>query len=77
MKIPRNLSGLALVVTRHWGYKKVNQEGSHVILQTEEPIPHRIAAPAHKYLRIGTLNEILRAVANHKGVETQVILDSL
>jgi hypothetical protein len=33
--------------------------------------------PAHKNLRIGTLNAILRAVAKHKGVERKAILESL
>jgi predicted RNA binding protein YcfA (HicA-like mRNA interferase family) len=79
MKIPRDLSGLALVaaLTRDWGYIRVNQEGSHIILQTEYPTSHRIAVPGHKSLRIGTLNGILRAVAHHKGVEKQKILDTL
>jgi hypothetical protein len=56
---------------------KVNQEGRQIILQTEEPITHRVAVPAHKILRVGTLNAILRTVARHKGVEKQEILDSL
>jgi predicted RNA binding protein YcfA (HicA-like mRNA interferase family) len=79
MKIPRDLSGQELVAAlcRHWGYAKVNQVGSHIVLQTQEPTPHRIAIPDHKALRIGTLNSILRAVAKHKGVDRQVILDSL
>jgi len=62
---------------RQWGYIKVNQVGSHIILQTQVPTPHRIAIPAHNALRIGTLNGILRAVANHKSVDRQAILDSL
>jgi predicted RNA binding protein YcfA (HicA-like mRNA interferase family) len=79
MKIPRDLSGqeLAAALCRHWGYEKVNQVGSHIILQTREPTPHRIAIPAHKAVRLGTLNGILRAVANHKGVDKQAILDTL
>ncbi len=79
MKIPRDLSGseLAAIFCRHWGYVKVNQVGSHIILQTQEPTPHRVAVPAHKALRIGTLNGILRSVAAHKGVGRQEILESL
>lgn len=78
MKIPRDLSGddLVAVLCRHWAYLKVNQVGSHVILQTQEPTQHRVAIPAHKALRIGTLNSILRSVANHKGVDRQAILNS-
>ena len=48
-----------------------------MILQTQQPSSHRVAAPAHTALRVGTLNGILRAVANHKGVDRQAILDSL
>ena len=79
MKIPRDLSGqeFADALCRHWGYTKVNQVGSHIILQTKEPGPHRVAIPAHRALRVGTLNGILRAVANHKGVDRQAILGSL
>jgi predicted RNA binding protein YcfA (HicA-like mRNA interferase family) len=79
MKIPRDLSGreLAAALCIRWGYAEVNQVGSHIILQTADPAPHRVAVPAHKTLRVGTLNGILRSVANHKGVDRQDILDSL
>jgi len=79
MKIPRDLSGHDLVAAlcRRWGYVKIHQVGSHIVLQTREPTPHRVAIPMHKTIRIGTLNGILRAVANHKGVDRQAILDSL
>ena len=79
MKIPRDLSGheLATALCRQWGYAKVNQVGSHIILQTQEPSPHRIAVPAHQALRVGTLNGVLRAVARHKGVDKQDILNSI
>ena len=79
MKLPSDLSGHALVAAlgRHWGYVKVNQVGSHIVLQTQEPTPHRVSIPAHRALRIGTLNGILKSVASHKGVERQAILDSL
>jgi len=55
----------------------VHQEGSHVVLETDEPSYQRLAVPAHRYLRIGTLNAILRAVANHKRVERDAIIESL
>ena len=79
MKIPRDLSGQELVkaLCRDWGYQKVHQSGSHVILQTGAPASHRIAIPAHASLRIGTLNGILRAVAEHKGVTREAILGTL
>jgi len=79
MKLPRDLSGLDLVkvLCRNWAYQKVNQVGSHIILQTEIPSSQRIAIPAHACLRIGTLNAILRAVADHKGVMREDIVNSL
>ena len=60
-----------------WAYTKVNQVGSHIILQTETPRHHRLAVPDHKPLRIGTLNAILREVAVAKGVTREDILSTL
>jgi len=79
MKIPRDLSGEALVnlLCRKWEYRVVHQEGSHIVLETATPSHHRIAVPADKNLRIGTLNAILRAVARHKGLEREDLLESL
>ena len=79
MKIPRHLSGHDLVQTLSgtWGYRVVHQEGSHVVLETDEPSHQRLAVPAHKYLRIGTLNAIVRTVANPKRVERDTIIESL
>jgi len=79
MKVPRDLSGERLinVLCRDWIYRKVHQEGSHIILQTETPGHQRLSVPNHNPLRVGTLNSIVRAVATHKGVERQAVLDSL
>ncbi len=79
MKLPRDLSGAELIklLCKHFGYRRVNQEGSHVILETSEPRQHRISIPDHASLRIGTLNAILRAIATVKGVEKEDILRHL
>lgn len=79
MKLPRDLSGRELVTAlcRDWGYVKVNQEGSHIVLQTEQPSSHRIAVPGHKALRVGTLNSILSAVARHKNVTREAVLKTV
>jgi predicted RNA binding protein YcfA (HicA-like mRNA interferase family) len=79
MKIPRNLKGQILVdvLCRHWGYKVVHQEGSHIILDTQIPSHQRISIPNHSPLRVGTLNGILRTVSMHKKVSKQDILDTL
>ncbi|HUI07186.1 MAG TPA: type II toxin-antitoxin system HicA family toxin [Verrucomicrobiae bacterium] len=79
MKVPRDLSGeeLVKVLCRNWAYTKIHQEGSHVVLETDTPSHHRIAVPSHKSLRVGTLNAILKAVANHKNVSRDHLLRSL
>jgi predicted RNA binding protein YcfA (HicA-like mRNA interferase family) len=79
MKLPRDLSGadLIAVLCKHYGYRKVNQEGSHVVLQTEVPAHHRIVIPKHDSLRIGTLNSILRSVAVAQGIDKREILSYL
>ena len=79
MKVPRDLSGAQLVkvLCRDWEYQLVNQEGSHVILQTAAPAHQRLAVPNHNPVRVGTLNAIVRAVATHKQVDRQTVLDSL
>ena len=79
MKLPRDLSGQSLIkhLSKNWGYQQVHQVGSHVILQTQEPTPHRIAVPAHNPLKIGTLNAILAAVAAHKNVAKEDVLKDI
>jgi len=79
MKLPRDLSGANLVrhLCKHHAYRQVNQEGSHVVLQTDQPRSHRLSIPNHPALRIGTLNAILRAVAAAKGIEKEEVLRGL
>jgi len=79
MRLPRDLGGRQLVqcLCRDWGYRVIHQQGSHVILQTEQPSHQRLAIPDHPVLRIGTLNSILRAVAQHKKVSRDAILEKI
>lgn len=79
MKLPRDLSGnrLARHLCRSWGYAHVHQVGSHIVLQTETPSHHRIVIPAHTPLRVGTLNGILQAVAAHKGIFREELLEGV
>jgi predicted RNA binding protein YcfA (HicA-like mRNA interferase family) len=77
MKLPRDLSGASLIklLCKHHGYRRVNQEGSHVILETDSPRHHRLAVPDHNPLRIGTLNAILRTVAEVKSLAKDDVLN--
>jgi len=79
MKLPRDLSGAQLIdaLCRSYGYRRVHQVGSHVILETNTPAHHRIAVPNHDSLRVGTLNAILRAIAAAQGIDKKEILRSL
>ena len=79
MKLPRDLSGAELVklLCREFDYRKVNQEGSHAILQTDSPRSHRLSVPDHSPLRTGTLNAIVRAVANAKGIDKTDVISKL
>jgi predicted RNA binding protein YcfA (HicA-like mRNA interferase family) len=76
VKLPRDLNGrqLAQTLMRHFGYREVNRVGSHIILQTDSPKHHRVSVPDHDPLRIGTLNAILRSVAEAKGISRAEIL---
>lgn len=79
MKLPRDLSGemLAKALCQSFAYVRVHQSGSHIILQTEAPSHHRLAVPAHPALRIGTLNAILRAVADVHGTSKSALMENL
>ena len=79
MKIPRDLSGNDLIklLVRHWGYRQIHQIGSHIILETDAPAHQRLAVPNHSALRVGTLNGILRAVAQHKHTTREDLLKHL
>ena len=77
MKLPRDCSGAKLirVLCRDFGDAKVNQVGSHMILQTDTSRNHRLSVPDHPALCPGTFNAILRAVAEDRGIENSDILD--
>jgi predicted RNA binding protein YcfA (HicA-like mRNA interferase family) len=79
MKLPRDVSGehFVGVLCRRWQYRRIHQTGSHIIIETAEPSQQRIAVPNHDAIRVGTLNAILRAVADHKAVTREAIVSSL
>lgn len=79
MKMPRDVDGANLVelLCRDFGYRKIHQVGSHVVLQCDAPAHHRIAVPDHRPLRLGTLNAILRAVERAIGASRADLIDRL
>jgi predicted RNA binding protein YcfA (HicA-like mRNA interferase family) len=79
MKLPRDIAGADLVrhLCQRFGYRRVHQRGSHVVLETDSPAHHRIAIPEHGALRVGTLNAVVNAVARAKGIDKAVVIESL
>lgn len=77
-KIPRDLGGeeLALLL-RRFGYRVTRQTGSHMRLTTQRGGEHHITIPRHKPLRVGTLNAILKDIAQHLGMEREELLRTL
>ena len=67
MKAPRDLSGIELEKLLHrFGYEATRQHGSHIRLTTSiRGAEHHITVPAHKFLKIGTLESILADVAGY------------
>lgn len=78
MKLPRDLSAENLVraLTR-LGYETNRQTGSHICLTTQENGEHHLTIPAHDPIKVGTLNSILRDVANHFDLEREELLNRL
>ncbi|MFB2972188.1 type II toxin-antitoxin system HicA family toxin [Aerosakkonema sp. BLCC-F183] len=78
MKLPRDLSGEELVkVLDRFGYELSHQTGSHIRLTTQLNGEHHITVPAHDPIKVGTLNAILRDVANHAGMSREELFREL
>lgn len=78
MKLPRGLGGEQLArALQRIGYQRIGQRGSHIHLVTERHGRHRIAVPAHRPVKAGTLNELLKQVADHHGKSRDELIDEL
>ena len=78
MKLPRDMSGGELAkALAVFGYRSTHQTGSHLRLTTEVGGVHHITIPAHTALKVGTLNAILRDVADHLGLPREEVLRRL
>ncbi|MHB1281655.1 MAG: type II toxin-antitoxin system HicA family toxin [Acidithiobacillus sp.] len=78
MRLPRDLTGTEL--TRRLGrvgYTVTRQTGSHMRLTCAVQGEHHVTVPRHDPLRLGTLAAILDAVAAHRGVSREALLDLL
>lgn len=78
MKLPRDLSGAALVkALGRVGYRATRQTGSHIRLSADVPTPHHLTVPAHDPLKVGTLAAILGDVASHLKIDRDELLRRL
>ncbi len=78
MKLPRDLSGRRLAkALGKFGYTFSRQRGSHMRYSTQRNGEHHIAIPDHDFLRIGTLSDILKAVAAHHNLTVEQLLAEL
>lgn len=78
-KIPRDISGRELSqILKETGYEITRQTGSHIRLtSTIKNKTHNITIPDHDTIKIGTLNQILRDIAEHLQIEKQSLITEL
>lgn len=78
MKLPRDVSGLSLAKQlEKLGYIITRQTGSHIRLTTLKNSEHHVTIPAHKNIKIGTLNSILIDIANHFKITKEELIKIL
>ena len=78
MRIPRDLGGEELAnLLKRYGYKLTRQVGSHMRLTPQKGGEHHVTIPRHSPLRIGTLNSILKDVAEHLKLSRDELVESL
>jgi predicted RNA binding protein YcfA (HicA-like mRNA interferase family) len=77
-RLPRNVSGDELVrLLEEFGYVVTRQKGSHLRLTTKAGGEHHVTVPNHDALRPGTLNGILKDVAEHAGLSRDDVVKQL
>ena len=78
MRLPRDWGGEKLAkLLRRYDYELTRQTGSHMRLTTQQGGEHHVTIPRHSPLRVGTLNAILKDVAQHLGLERDELLREL
>ncbi|MGR3311668.1 MAG: type II toxin-antitoxin system HicA family toxin [Candidatus Brocadiales bacterium] len=78
MRLPRDISGdeLAKYFAR-LNYQITRQTGNHIRLTRHNNGEHHITIPRHKDVRIGTLNSILKDVAEHLRISKDELISKL
>ncbi len=71
MTLRRDLSGdeLARLLRRHYGYRFVRQQGSHMTVTAEiGGVECSVTIPQHRQVKVGTLGRIIAEVAEQVGL---------
>ncbi len=72
MKLPRDVNAAELARALHrFGYERVRQTGSHIILRCEHPRVHSLTVPNHRPIRVGTLRSILSELASQRAITVE------
>lgn len=78
MKIPRDVSGQRLArFASRIGYEFVRQSGSHARFTHPGPPQSHIVIPMHDVLKVGTLQDILKAICEQRGLTLEQIVQDL
>jgi len=78
MRIPRDITGSQLInALAKLGYSKTKQVGSHVKLTTIQRGLHHVTIPDHSPIKIGTLNSILKDIAEHYGISKEELIEKI
>lgn len=77
-RLPRNVSAKILInKLKKLGYEPTRQVGSHIRLTTDLKGIHHITIPDHSPLKIGTLSNILKDIADHFEINKQELMNRL
>lgn len=78
MKLPRDIDATTLKqLLVPLGYTVTRQTGNHIRLTTQDQGQHHITIPNHSLIKVGTLNAILRDIADHFGLSRDELLDQI
>jgi predicted RNA binding protein YcfA (HicA-like mRNA interferase family) len=64
-------------IVKKLGYSITRQVGSHIRLTTEENGVHHVTIPNHSPIKIGTLSNILKAIADHFEISKEELIERL
>jgi len=78
MRIPRDIGGEEFAkLLKSFGYEITRQTGSHIRLTSIVGKEHHITIPNHKPLKIGTLSNILKDIADHLRMSKSELINKI